>query len=76
MAISANKVTGIRAAVVSDVFSAKMARAHNNANVLCLGQRVLGPELARELLRAFVATEFEGGRHARRVGKMTPKAAT
>lgn len=75
MAISANKVAGIRAAVVSDVFSAKMARAHNNANVLCLGQRVLGSELARELLQAFVASEFEGGRHARRVGKMTPKAS-
>ena len=70
MAISANKVPGIRAAVVSDVFSARMARAHNNANVLCLGQRVLGTELARELLKVFVGSEFEGGRHARRVGKI------
>ncbi len=74
MAISANKIPGIRAAVVGDVFSARMARAHNNANVLCLGQRVLGPELARELLKVFVATGFEGGRHERRVGKIEPQS--
>lgn len=67
VAMAANKRAGIRAAVVADVFSAKMARAHNDANVLCLGERVLGVELAKELLRAFVATSFEGGRHARRV---------
>ncbi|MCA9697828.1 MAG: RpiB/LacA/LacB family sugar-phosphate isomerase [Myxococcales bacterium] len=67
MAITANKVPGIRAGVVSDGFSAKMIRAHNDANVLCLGERVLGTELAMCLLRQFVDAAFEGGRHARRV---------
>ncbi|MCO4744405.1 MAG: ribose 5-phosphate isomerase B [Proteobacteria bacterium] len=70
MAIAANKHPGIRAAVVSDVFSARMASLHNDANVLCLGQRVLGPGLALELVDAWLAAEFEGGRHARRVGKI------
>ena len=70
MAMSANKVPGIRAALVSDVFSAHMAREHNDANVLCLGQRVLGPGLATDLLSAFAGATFEGGRHARRVGKL------
>lgn len=68
VAMTANKVDGIRAGVVGDVFSAQMIRAHNDANVLCLGERVLGTELAKSLLRAFVDTPFEGGRHARRVG--------
>lgn len=70
MAISANKVPGIRAGVVGDVFSARMIRAHNDANVICLGERVTGVELARALLDAFVTTEFEGGRHQRRVDKI------
>jgi ribose 5-phosphate isomerase B len=70
MAIAANKHPGIRAAVVSDVFSARMASLHNDANVLCLGQRVLGQGLALELVDAWLAAEFEGGRHARRVGKI------
>ena len=67
MAMTANKVRGIRAGVVGDVFSAKMIRAHNNANVICLGERVLGTELAKSLLRAFIDAQFEGGRHAHRV---------
>ncbi|NVB41647.1 ribose 5-phosphate isomerase B [Pseudenhygromyxa sp. WMMC2535] len=67
MAMTANKLPGIRAGVVADAFSAKMIRAHNDANVLCLGERVLGTELAKLLLRAFIDTEFEAGRHARRV---------
>ncbi len=70
MAISANKVAGIRAGVVADPFSARMLREHNDANVLCLGERVLGVEVARELLRAFVAAGFAGGRHERRVEKI------
>jgi ribose 5-phosphate isomerase B len=70
VAMAANRMRGIRAAVCADVFSAKMARAHNDANVLCLGERVLGVGLARELLEAFCQTEFEGGRHERRVAKL------
>jgi ribose 5-phosphate isomerase B len=65
--IAANKVPRVRAAYVTDTYSAKMARAHNDANVLCLGARVTGPELMRELLAAFLASSFEGGRHQRRV---------
>ncbi|MEK6608230.1 MAG: ribose 5-phosphate isomerase B [Myxococcota bacterium] len=70
MAIAANKVAGVRAAVVSDPYSARMSRAHNDANVLCLGGRVVGGELAKDCLRAFLETPFEGGRHARRVAKL------
>ena len=70
VAMAANKVHGVRAAVVSDTFSAKMARAHNDANVLCLGERVVGSGLAMELVAAFLATNFEGGRHATRVDKI------
>jgi ribose 5-phosphate isomerase B len=68
--MAANTVPGVRAGVVLDPFSARMLRAHNDANVLCLGERVVGTELARVLLREFLGTEFEGGRHARRVGKI------
>ncbi|MCH9681881.1 MAG: ribose 5-phosphate isomerase B [Deltaproteobacteria bacterium] len=75
MAISANHVPGIRAALVSDVFSARMAREHNDANVVCMGERVLGPGLAVDLLAAFCAATFAGGRHARRVGKIEAIAA-
>ena len=67
MSIAANKVKGIRAAVLSDSFSAEMTRKHNNSNVLCLGGRVLGVGLALELVDLFVDTEFEGGRHQTRV---------
>ena len=70
MAIAANKHPGIRAAVVTDVFSARMATLHNDANVLCLGERVLGLGLALELVDAWISATFEGGRHARRVGKI------
>jgi len=65
--IAANKVPGIRAAYATDTYSAKMARAHNDANVLCLGARVTGPELMKELVSAFLASSFEGGRHQRRI---------
>lgn len=70
MAMSANKVEGIRAGAVADAFSAKMIREHNDANVICLGQRVLGDELAALILRTFVDAEFGAGRHARRVAKI------
>ncbi|MBX5481672.1 MAG: ribose 5-phosphate isomerase B [Myxococcaceae bacterium] len=70
MSIVANKYRGIRAAVCTSEFEAKMARAHNDANVLCLGQRVIGPGLAGTILQAFLDTPFEGGRHERRVQKI------
>ncbi len=70
MAMAANKVPGVRAAVCSDVFSAKMAMAHNDARVLCLGQRVVGAGLAGEILGAWLGATFEGGRHANRVAKI------
>ncbi len=70
MAMSANGIAGIRAAVLSDAFSALAAREHNDANVLCLGSRVVGVGLARLLVETFFATGFEGGRHARRVAKL------
>lgn len=71
ISLAANKVKGIRAAVVSDVFSARMSRAHNNANILSLGERVVGKGLATEIIDAWLATEFEGGRHEARVSLIT-----
>lgn len=70
MAMTANHIPGIRAVVCSDVFSASMGRAHNDANVLCVGQRVVGLGLADEIVAAFCRTTFEGGRHQRRVDKI------
>ena len=67
MAIAANKIPGIRAAVCSETFSARMARAHNNANVLSLGARVIGAGLALDIVDIFLNTEFLGGRHAVRL---------
>ncbi len=71
MAMAANRVPGVRAAVVSDVFSAHATREHNDANVLCMGERVIGAGLACDIVDAFVSAEFEGGRHAGRVAKIT-----
>ena len=71
MSIAANKVKGIRAAAVSEHFSAKYTRLHNNSNILCLGGRVIGVGTAIELADIFVDTEFEGGRHQRRVDMIT-----
>lgn len=71
MSIAANKVKGIRAAACSEHFSAKYTRLHNNSNVLCLGGRVIGVGTAIELADLFVDTEFEGGRHQRRVDMIT-----
>ncbi|MBQ8208530.1 MAG: ribose 5-phosphate isomerase B [Clostridia bacterium] len=67
MSMCANKHKGIRAACTSDTFSARLTRMHNDANVLCFGERVVGYGLAMELVDAFIETEFEGGRHAERV---------
>ena len=70
ISIAANKDKGIRCALCNDVYSAKKAREHNNANVLAMGGRVLGFGPAGEIVRAFVESSFEGGRHARRVNKI------
>lgn len=70
MSIAANKISGIRAACVSDSFSAKMAREHNNANILCFGGRVVGDEVAKTLVDAFLEAEFAEGRHSTRVDKI------
>lgn len=70
VSIAANKCPGIRAALCGDVFSAKMSREHNNANVLCMGERVLGKGLAEMITDTWLTTEFAGGRHERRVGKI------
>ena len=71
MTISANKMPGIRAALCNDLFSAQKSREHNNANVCGLGARIIGSELAREIVKTWLATEFEGGRHTERVKKYT-----
>ena len=70
MSIAANKIHGVRCAHCSDVFSAKMCRAHNDANMLALGERVVGAGLAMEIVDAFLDAEFLGGRHADRVKMM------
>ncbi|MET3699020.1 ribose-5-phosphate isomerase [Bacillus oleivorans] len=70
MSISANKVKGIRCALVHDVFSAKATRQHNDSNMLAMGERVIGPGLAREIARVWLTTEYEGGRHDKRIGKI------
>ncbi len=67
MSIAANKIDGIRSAVCSEHFSVKYTRLHNDANVLCMGARVIGPGIAVELADLFISTEFEGGRHQRRL---------
>ena len=70
MCIAANRFRGIRAAACSEPVSARLSRAHNDSNVLCLGARLIGPEMARAIVDAWISTDFEGGRHARRVGKL------
>lgn len=71
MCIAANKVKGIRAALVHDTFSAKATREHNDSNVLTMGERVIGPGLAREIAQIWLTGEYQGGRHANRIGKIT-----
>lgn len=68
--MAANKVAGVRAATVHDVTSARLAREHNDANVVCLGERFIGPEVAKDALEMFLTAEFQGGRHAGRVAKI------
>ena len=70
MSIAANKIRGIRAALVADVFSAKMAKAHNNANIITLGARTLGSELAYELVKAYLNETFLSGKHQVRLTKI------
>ena len=74
--LAANKVRGARAALCNDLYTARMARAHNDANVLSIGARIVGVGLAEEILATFLATEFEGGRHARRVAQITDLEAS
>jgi len=69
--LAANKVRGVRAALCNDLYTARMARQHNNANVLSMGARVVGEGLAEEILEVFLSTPFEGGRHERRVAQIT-----
>lgn len=70
VSMTANKVHGIRAALVHHAYEAEMTRRHNDANVLCLGANITGPAIALNAVKAFLATDFEGGRHQRRVDKM------
>lgn len=71
ISIAANKVKGIRAAVVTDEFMAEMTRRHNNANIIALGGRVITPEKAKSLVKAWYTAEFEGGRHQKRIDMIT-----
>ena len=71
MSMAANKIKGIRCALCSDTYSAKMTRVHNNSNVLALGARVIGVELAKEIVNAWLDAEFEGGRHQMRIDMIT-----
>jgi ribose 5-phosphate isomerase B len=71
ISIAANKFKGIRCALVHDVFSAKATRCHNDSNVLAMGERVIGPGLAREIVMTWLNTDFEGGRHTARIQKIT-----
>lgn len=71
ISISCNKVRGIRCALCNDTYSARMSREHNDANVLALGGRVLGRDLAVEIVKSYLGAEFQGGRHERRVNKIT-----
>lgn len=70
MSIAANKVKGIRAALCSDTFSARATRAHNNSNILCLGERAIGECLALDIVDVWLHTKFEGGRHQRRIDEI------
>jgi ribose 5-phosphate isomerase B len=72
MSMAANRHPGVRAAVCTEAYAARMTREHNDANVLCLGSRIVGPGVAEDVLRAFLEGEFQGGRHARRVAKIEP----
>jgi ribose 5-phosphate isomerase B len=70
ISIAANKVDGVRAALVSEPVAARLSRQHNDANVVCFGERMIGTAVAEEALRVWLETPFEGGRHARRVAQL------
>lgn len=70
VAMTANRHAGVRAAPCTDAYAARMARQHNDANVLCIGARIVGPGLAEDILKSFLYASFEGGRHAKRVAKI------
>ncbi len=74
ISIAANRFPGVRAALCHNVLTARLSRQHNDANVLALGSRIVGVDVARDCLLEFLATQFEGGRHARRVDKLSPPA--
>ncbi|MGD7042988.1 ribose 5-phosphate isomerase B [Jeotgalibacillus proteolyticus] len=76
MSIAANKVKGIRCALVHDTFSAKATREHNDTNMLSMGERVIGPGLAREIAKIWLSADFEGGRHQTRIGKIATYEST
>ncbi len=67
MSMAANRIPGIRAALCNEIFSARMSREHNDANILCIGARVIGPGLAAEIVRTWMTTDFAGGRHQHRI---------
>ncbi|MEZ7865385.1 MAG: RpiB/LacA/LacB family sugar-phosphate isomerase, partial [Rhodospirillales bacterium] len=71
ISIAANRYPEVRAALIHDALGAKLCRQHNNANVICFGGRTTGPDVALDCLKIFLDTEFEGGRHERRVGKLS-----
>ncbi len=71
ISLAANKVKGIRAAVCSESYSARLTRAHNNANIIAFGARVIGEDTAKDIVNAFINTPFEGGRHQRRIDMIT-----
>ncbi len=71
ISIAANKVKGVRCALCSEPVSAALTRQHNNANMVAMGARIVGPELAKEIVKTFLTTEFEGGRHQRRIDLIT-----
>ncbi len=71
ISIAANKIKGIRAALCSDCYSARMAKEHNNANIVVLGGRVTGPDLAKEIVEEWLKSEFQGGRHQNRIDKIS-----
>lgn len=75
MSIAANKVKGVRAALVHDLFSAEATRKHNDSNVLTMGGRIIGPDLAKAIVKTWLSTPFEGGRHARRLDKIAEAEA-
>ena len=70
MSMAANRIKSVRAALCNDLFSAAMSRRHNDANLLVMGGRVIGTELAKEIVRVWLDTAFEGGRHQRRIDKL------